>query len=188
MVLKTVKYRQRVLVFDIENRPLSYWYDGQATAEVTAIAASYLGEDTIHCWLLGREELPSILEQFTKLYNLSDMVVGHYIRKHDLPIVNGALMEQKLPLLSPKLAHDTKLDLVKRGGLSMSQEALSAMYELSAPKHHMTQSAWRDANRLTPEGIKKTEKRVKDDVIQSKELYRTLLAHHALKQPKVWRP
>jgi hypothetical protein len=155
----------KVLDFDIENRPLSYWYDGKATAEVTA---EYM------------------LKNFKLAYDTADMVTGHYIRKHDLPIINGALMEYDLPLLGPKWTHDTKLDLPKRDGLSMSQEALGAMYGLEAPKHHMTQNDWREANRLTPEGFEKTRERVVSDVIQHKELYQRL--RPILKPPKLWKP
>jgi len=36
--LPTVRSKQRILDFDIENRPLSYWIPDQPTAEITAIA------------------------------------------------------------------------------------------------------------------------------------------------------
>ncbi len=178
----------KVLDFDIENRPLSYWYDGNCTAEVTAIAWSWIGSDEVECVLLGELSVRQMLEKFLLVYDKADMVTGHYIRRHDLPIINGALMELKMPTLTAKLSHDTKNDLIKRDGLSMSQESLSAMYGLDSAKHHMTQQAWRDANRLTPEGLKLTRKRVKDDVVQHKELYATLKKHNVLKPPRVWRP
>src|SRR5690349_17074327 len=82
----------RVLDFDIENRPLAYWYDGATTAEITAIAACWMDEPrSMRVWLLGPDEPLEMLEGFLFMYNLADMVTGHYIRRHDLPILNGAM-------------------------------------------------------------------------------------------------
>ena len=192
MSLKSkLTYRpMRVLDFDLENRPLSYWWDGNCTAEITAIAWSWEGKDDVACALLNCPyDQIEMLEVFCEAYDQADMVTGHYIRKHDLPIINGALMEYGLQPLGPKLTSDTKLDLIKRDGLSMSQEALSAMYGLTAPKVHMTQQDWRDANRLdSEEGFRKTQERVTGDVIQHKQLRAALIEHGALKAPRLWRP
>lgn len=132
--------------------------------------------------------MEDILKGFLELYEEADIVTGHYIRKHDLPIINGALLEHGLPVLRPKLTSDTKLDLVRFGGIPASQEALGAMLDIAAPKVQMNQSKWRDANRLTRSGVSETEKRVVGDVIQHKALYRELVDKGYLKRPKVWRP
>jgi hypothetical protein len=186
-ITKTTR-QVKVLDWDIENRPLSYWYDGNCTSEITAIAASWVGENHVHCWLLGMDDPITMLEEFRALYDQADIVTGHYIRKHDLPITNGAMMEHGLPMLSPKYTQDTKMDLIKRGGLSMSQEALAAMFRLPAEKVHMTQQMWRDANRLTKEGLELTRERVVGDIIQHKQLREELLKRNLLKAPRLWRP
>jgi len=186
MDIQVKKRKLKVLSFDIENRPLSYWYDGNCTAEVTAIAAGWHHSNKVYCWALGEDDPLTMMEEFLDLYDDADIVTGHYIRKHDLPILNGAAMEMGLIPLKPKLTVDTRLDLTRVGGLAASQEALSAMLELDNPKHHMTQSAWRQANRLEPEGVSLTKKRVISDVLQHKELYGALAPY--LKRPKVWRP
>jgi hypothetical protein len=52
----------RVLDFDIENRPLSYWYDGKSTAEITAIAWWWIGEDpsrSATAWIVAAGRAPS---------------------------------------------------------------------------------------------------------------------------------
>lgn len=188
MRIRQTKRKLKVLDFDIENRPLSYWYDGNPTAEITAIAFSWDGDDYVYSFLLGEHDPVYMLDVFCDMYDQADMVTGHYIRRHDLPIINGALMEYALEPLGPKLTSDTKLDLIKRDGLSMSQEALAAMYGIEAPKVHMTQQDWRDANRLTPEGFEKTRDRVVSDVMQHKQLRAALIEHGALKAPKIWRP
>lgn len=184
-VSKTIA-TQRILDFDIENRPLSYWYDGKATAEITAIACSWLDSDEVEVWLLGEQELPEILNNFVERYNEADIVTGHYIRKHDLPIINAHLFEYGLRPLQSKAASDTKLDLITMGSLSLSQESIAAYYGLPEPKHHMDQAAWRDANRLTKAGLTKTRKRVVDDVIQHKALRQALVAKGVLGPPKIW--
>ena len=142
----------------------------------------------MHCWALGEVDGPTMLREFKRLYDEADGVTGHYIRKHDLPIINGALLEHGLPLLGPKMTCDTLLDLKKRKDISGSQEALAEMYGLPQPKYHMSQSKWREANRLTPEGIAYTKKRVSEDVVQHKALRQKLLEVGALKAPRVWYP
>lgn len=188
MVIRQKTTKLRCLDFDIENRPLSYWFDGNPTAEITSIAFSWDDSDEVHTYLLGEDDPLFMLKKFVEAYEQADLVTGHYIRKHDLPIINGALMEFKKPPLRAQLTHDTKMDLKKRDGLSMSQEALSAMYGLEFPKQHMTQQDWRTANRLTPEGIRETRRRVEGDVRQHKQMYSVLKKHGWLNPPRTWRP
>jgi len=176
----------KVLDFDIENRPLSYWFDGQCTAEITAIAASFGPDEIVRVWLLGQDEPVTILESFRRMYDAADVVTGHYIRKHDLPIINGAMLEYGLPPLGPKMTSDTKLDLVKIKDMSLSQESLGAMYGLSQPKVHMTQDDWRKANRL--QRIDLTRKRVVADVRQHQMLRMTLINQGMLSAPQMWEP
>lgn len=187
--MKTRKVRKLLtLDFDIENRPLSYLGMDFTTADVTAIAASFVGEKKVHVWLLGEDTSEAMLEGFQDLYDRADCVTGHYIRKHDLPIINGARMEFGLRPLGPKLTSDTKMDLLKRGGISASQESLADMLGVPSPKYHMSQAKWRAANRLTPEGIAETRKRVVDDIRQHKQLRLAMAAAGILGAPRTWYP
>lgn len=177
----------RVLDFDIENRPLSYLGSDFTTAEVTAIAWAWTdapGQVTV--FLLGDHDLPEILGQFLQAYQQADMVTGHYITGHDLPMLNGALMECGMPLLQDKLVQDTKTHLVRSKGISLSQESLGAMLRLDHQKVTMNQSKWRAANRLTPEGLAEVRHRVTGDVQQHMDLRRELLARGYLAPPRVW--
>lgn len=192
----------KILDFDIENRPLSYWIPDRPSAEITAIAWSWIGESHVQCALLGTKEdfsrssegidvfacVADILESFVQTYDEADIVTGHYITRHDLPIINGALIEDGLPILKQKLASDTKTDLVKRQDLPATQEALAAYLEIKAPKVQMTQADWRDANRLTATGLARTYKRVVGDVRQHKQMRAELIARGLIRGPKVWRP
>lgn len=178
----------RMLDFDIENRPLAYLGHDYMTAEITAIAAGWSDEKKIYVWALGEVGGRTMLQGFRELYDQARIVTGHYIRKHDLPIINGAMLEHGLPPLSEKMTSDTKLDLVKFQQLSASQENLSEMLGIDAAKFHMNQPRWREANRLTLEGIALTKKRVTDDVRQHRELRRKLIELGALKPARMWRP
>ena len=175
-----------ILDFDIENRPLSYLGMDFTTAEITAIACKWVGEDAHRVWLLGEDDPQRMLEQFRELYVEADLVTGHYIRNHDLPIINGALAEYGLPALPRKMTCDTKNDLVGFKGISKSQENLCAMFEITAPKVQMNQVKWREANRLTRRGLALTEKRVVGDIYQHERLREELLARDLLKQSKPW--
>jgi len=177
-----------ILDFDIENRPLSYLGGDFTTGEITAIAASFVGEEDIYVWLLGEDDPADMLEEFRVLYDSADMVTGHYIRKHDLPVLVGALREYKLPALGPKLAQDTKLDLKQAKHQSQSQESLAAMLDIDAPKVHMTQDDWREANRLTRAGLAKTYERVTGDIVQHKQLREKLVELGHLNPPVLWKP
>lgn len=185
--------RSRILDFDIESRPLGWLGNDFMHQEVTAIASAWIvdGEaKDLRVLLLTRRPGAGarMLREFKKRYDEADMVTGHYIRNFDLPQLNGAMLEHGLDPLSAKLTHDTKNDLVKHAGLSKSQENLGALLGLEAPKVKMNVPMWREANRLTNEGLRLTYQRVAGDVIQHAELRRVLMERKLLGPPKVWRP
>lgn len=178
----------RILDFDIENRPLSYLGSDFTTAEVTAIAWAWTHDPTnVTVYLLGETELSDILSVFCNAYVRADLVTGHYIRGHDLPMVNGALVELGMPVLPNKRVRDTKLDFVRTKGLSLSQESLGAMLRLEHKKVQMNQIRWRAANRLTAEGLALVRERVIGDVQQHMEMLKELDAKGYLGAPRWWR-
>ena len=178
----------RILDFDIENRPLSYLGSDFTTGEVTAISWAWTDRpDDVTVYLLGETDLRSILVAFCRVYEQADMVTGHYITGHDLPMLNGALMEESLPALGDKLVQDTKTDLIRAKGISRSQESLGAMFKLEQPKVQMNQSKWRAANRLTPEGLALVRERVTGDVKQHMAMRVELDRLGYLSPPKLWR-
>jgi hypothetical protein len=196
----------RVLDWDLENRPLNYAGEDFTFSEITAIAWKFIGEPgPIHALCLGPTNLGSMPEGykeqagfvvphrtmllgFVAAYVQADLITGHNIVKHDLRILNGALLEQGLSPLPCKLVCDTYNDLKRKGGVSGSQENLAKMLGIRVRKQGMSQADWREANRLTPEGIDKTRRRVVGDVKQHIALRRELLKRDWLKPPRVWRP
>ncbi len=178
----------RVLDFDIENRPLSYLGSDFTTAEVTAISWAWTDRpEEVTVRLLGETLLPAILREFLTAYDQADIVTGHFIRGHDLPMLNGALMELGMPALSDKLTQDTKIDLMRAKGISKSQESLGAMFKIGHEKVVMNQAKWRAANRLTPEGLEEVRKRVVGDVQQHIEMRQKLIDLGYLGPAVMWR-
>lgn len=178
----------RILDFDIENRPLSYLGSDFTTAEVTAIAWAWTDTPAdVTVYLLGETDLPEILSAFVADYTRADVVTGHYILGHDLPMICGALIELGLPSLPDKLVHDTKVHLITSKGISKSQESLGAMLNIASPKVTMNQAKWRAANRLTPEGLREVRARVVGDVTQHIEMRARLMELGYLTGPKLWR-
>jgi hypothetical protein len=178
----------RVLDFDVEARPL-HWISGDyVSKEITAIAWAWCEAPAdVTCYLLGETDAVTMLRAFLDAYARADMVTGHFIRGYDLPMVNGALTDYQLPTLGDKLSHDTKLDLVRRQGLSGSQENIGAMLGLDHEKVKMDQRKWRSANRLTPDGLLEVRKRVTGDVTQHIEMRQRLLDLGYLSPPVMWK-
>lgn len=189
----------RVLGFDLENRPLAYWYDGQTTSEITAFGWKWIGEDFVQTLLLrpdGRYEYDDGCPwDYTEAHaffrdelEAADVVFGHNIRRHDLPILQAWLLRLELPSLPPILTSDTLKDYPRRKDLSASLENLAAMYGLGGEKFGMSQPMWEDANKLTPAGVALARKRVVSDVLLQETLRERLLGLGLLKSPSVWRP
>ena len=177
----------RILDFDVEARPL-HWISGDyVSKEITAMAWKWIGEDSpAECYLLGVDDPVVMLRAFLAAYDRADLVTGHFIRGYDLPMVNGALTEYQLPALSDKMAQDTKIDLVRKAGLSSSQENLGATLRLDHPKVKMDQASWRSANRLEPAGLLAVKERVIGDVQQHIELRERLLQLGYLGPARMW--
>lgn len=194
-MLRLERNEPLILDFDCECRPLA-WYGGdQVTKQPTAIAWKFIdGFHATEVAYIGASDRSSrvideeieMLEAFREAYEDADIVTGHYIRGFDLPLLQGAMMRLGLPLLGPKLAQDTKNDLVAAQGISKSQENLGAMYELKHPKVGMNTTLWGLGNMLIPEGIAATVERVIGDVEQHVELRREMLVLGHLGAPALY--
>lgn len=184
----------KILDFDTECRPMAFYGGDWVTKEITAIAWSFLGRKKVHCWLLKPSKTWADhlnqrregLEKFLEAYREADIVTGHYIRGFDLPLVNAACIELGLAPLPSKLAHDTKGDLIRMGGISKSQENLAAHFELRHPKVGMNTLKWEMGNSLVAEGRRATKDRVVGDVLQHIEFREELLNRDALQAPSQW--
>lgn len=193
--------KTRLLCFDLENRPLAYWYDGETTSEITAFGWKWSDEKQVHSMLLQADgrfnvswdeghpwENDDAYNWFADQLFRAGIVYGHNIRRHDLPILNAGLIRRSLPTLPPLLTTDTCKDLPRRSGLSYSLENMVAMYGIKGKKFTMSQPAWEAANRLTADGMSLARERVVSDVLLQERLRKRLLELGVLKPPRVWSP
>ncbi len=179
----------RALIFDIENRPLSYWYD-RPTAEVTVVSYKWMGQKGTKVLLQdSTTPLAQVLRFFRTVYDKAEVVIGHNIRRHDLPILHGAYIEQGLPGLAPKLTIDTLRDMTSYKDIPKSLEYLAEMLGAPYEKFHMTQHSWRQANRLEPKGLKLARERCAVDVQVTEWVYKEMLSRGLITKPaRMWKP
>jgi DNA polymerase elongation subunit (family B) len=179
----------RVLDFDTECRPMHY-SEYRAESQITGIAWSWVGDDRVHCEVLQQDlsdERTMIANFVEGVLNHADVVTGHYIRKHDLPLLTDHCIRLGVELPKPVMVQDT-MEIAVVKGLGKSQENLAATFGLSAEKHHMNGASWRVANSLSELGREGTRKRVMADVVQHKQLRAELLDRGLLKPPRRWSP
>ena len=181
-------HKPRILDFDCENRPLSYLGGDFTTPELTGVAWKWIGtRGKPDALCLGEVSFKTMLLGFLAAYVQADIITGHNIRKHDLPLLNAMLLEQGLSPLPPKLVCDTYADLKRRSPGFASQATLSEMLGVKSPKVGMSTVAWRNANRLNG-GVGQTRKRVVGDVVQHIEMRARLLELGWLRAPRLWTP
>lgn len=176
----------RILDFDTESRPLSWLSQDFVTSELTAIGASFGIGEPLHSWALGIHEPEEMLEGFLTMWNMADIVTGHYIIRHDLPRINASLAEYGFEELPAKMVSDTQSHLTKVQGVSKSQQNLAELLGVDSPKVGMSQGQWRRANRL--DAVHLTLRRVEGDVRQHQELRLALIEGGLLGAPRMWSP
>lgn len=178
----------RALVLDIENRPLSYWYD-RPTAEVTVIAYKWYGRKKTHVLMQDPStSVAEILSEFRPVYEEAELVIGHNVREHDLRILDGAFVEQNLPGLPAKWTADSLKDLRRWKDIPKSLEYLADLLGAPYQKFHMTQHSWREANRFEERGLELARKRCAVDVQVTEWVYDEVRRRGLLtKSPRIWR-
>lgn len=191
------RVRGPVVTWDIENRPSAYWYPGATTAEITAIGWKLAGEEPQVMLLRrdgrfvaddGRAFAPRrAYERFRAVLASAGLVVGHNIRRHDLPIFQAGLLRHGLEPLPALLTSDTLRDYPRRKDMSASLENLAKLYGLDGEKKHMSVLDWEQANRLDQGGLELARERVVGDVVLQERLRDHLLSLGLLSGPKVWR-
>ncbi len=189
--MKLSTSKPRILVFDCECRPTAWFGGDYVGRSITAVAWSWLDDDDVDGVVLtrGMRNVAPILKPFMASLRVADIVVGHYIRGFDLPLINGDLERLRWNSLESILSVDTKLDRVSTLGISESLENLVARYELEHEKIPMSEPYWEEHNLWqTPRSCAWVAERVEGDVIATKELYETLASAGRLKAPKLWDP
>jgi hypothetical protein len=84
--------------------------------------------------------------------------------------------------------------MFKKADLPATQEFLLEHLDVKCPlgmpleKFHMTQSKWREANRLSPEGTALTQRRVTSDVHAHSHMLTAMQERGWLRPPSMWLP
>jgi hypothetical protein len=188
-MFKITRRPLRILDFDTECRPMHY-NEWRPESQITAIAWSWIGDDEVQVVSLDQDVQNEslMLLDFLRYYDAADIVTGHYIRKHDLPLLNDHSLRLLAGSLGPKLTQDTQADMAAVKSMGKSQDNLAVTFGMTEEKHHMTGADWRLANELGPEGTELTRLRVTNDVKQHKAIRQELLNMGALSEPKLWIP
>lgn len=182
-----------VVIFDMEARPTA-WIGGDFVGRsMTAFAFSYLDDDEVYSWVLsredGQEQFAGAVIELASAVETASLVVGHWIRGFDLPLLNTDLERVRNAPLRRVMTIDTKSDRSFTQGISQSLENLSSRYELEQEKMAMHEPWWEEFNLWqTPRTVELVRERVVSDVVGTKELYSAMLAAGRLKSPKAWDP
>lgn len=197
-----VAERRRVLCFDLESRPIAFWFGDKTTAQITAFGWKWEDEPEAKAMLLradgrftniGKSRVPLSAEQayerFVRELEAAGLVYGHNVRRFDLPLLQAGLLRLQLEPLPVLLTTDTLRDYPKRKDMSASLASFASMYGLSEKgKLSLTTVDWEQANQLTPEGLELARERVCSDVLLQERLRNKLLSLGLLAAPRVWRP
>jgi hypothetical protein len=179
----------------MECRP-GAWFGGDFVTKIpTAIGWKWIGtRGKIESALLlelpaqnmqVRDALAMMMDRFLEEMLVADVVVGHYIRGFDLPLLNNIQIRLGRSPLPDVMAQDTKLDLAKIHGISKSLENLGSLLSLSHPKVHMSAPDWERAYEGNG-GLDSQRKRVEGDVRLNIVLRKKLLELGFLGAPKAW--
>lgn len=122
------------------------------------------------------------------MYDQADLVTGHYIRKHDLRIVNGLLMRYQQAPLGSKLTIDTKSDWLKKKDVSASLENLLKYYGIPHSKVHLSTADWEEINDGNPRLLPLLRARCVGDVRAQVALFKKMVKLEHLGEPKMWQP
>lgn len=196
----------RKLCFDIETMPVGF-SDWDPEAEIVAICTYWIGEkEKPKYWLVRPENVKQTLREFREEYQQANLVVGQYIRKFDLPTINGAMMMHGLQVLEQMMTSDTKDDWGKKRGVSASLESLLVYYQTmdrmvsvhgKLYKAHLGKAHWRLIYRAlcslrtdawSVAQLNLLRSRCEGDVLATAKVFQKMIKLGHLREPKMWRP
>lgn len=186
-----------VLIFDLEARPTAWIGGDYVGRSVTAYAYCYLDDDAVTCHTLIGDGSPEermanwqlMVSEIAAAVETADLVVGHWVRGFDLPLLNAELERVKGEPLPRVLTIDTKSDRLTGSGLSQSLENLAFRYDTSVQKMDMREPMWEEYNLWqTPRSVKWVRDRVSSDILATRELYVRMDEASRLNGPRAWDP
>jgi hypothetical protein len=179
----------RRLHFDTEAQP-GHWIGGDYVSKLLTAVAWAWDDKPDDVTVLTHFDTPPA-ELALKLgaeLVAADIVTGHYIRGFDLPLINGQLLSAGYGSLPRLMTVDTKLDLVRSHGRSLSQKNLAGQLGVEAPKVDLTLYEWEQFNDRIPGSEYLGVARVIGDVRQHIQMYGQLVEHGWLQGARAWTP
>lgn len=186
-----------VLIFDLEARPTA-WIGGDYVGRtMTAYAYTYLDAgDAVVCKTLRSEGTPEeriswwqdMVIEIAAAVESADLVIGHWVRGFDLPLLNADLERVgRVEPLGRLLTIDTKSDRLVGSGLSQSLENLAFRYDTAVQKMDMREPMWEEYNLWqTERSVEWVRSRVSSDILATRELYTAMNEAGRLNGPKAW--
>lgn len=123
--------------------------------------------------------LAVLLEQISK----ADMVTGHNLERHDLPVINAECMRLGLEPIRSVLVQDT-MRLFRSKGFRKSQENLGVLLQIPEKKLHLGWQAWENA--YAEADWQTIRDRCESDVLMHKQMRVKLLDMGYLRKPRQW--
>lgn len=187
-----------VLIFDLEARPTAWIGGDYVGRSITAFAYCYLDSDEVVCeTLLGGTTTAEariahqqiMVNKVAAAVETADLVIGHWVRGFDLPLLNAELERWRGAPLPRLMTIDTKSDRLVGSGLSQSLENLAFRYDTSVQKMDMREPMWEEYNLWqTDRSIEWVASRVSSDILATRELYVAMDEAGRLNGPKAWDP
>ena len=182
---------KRILDFDTESLAAGFADPEWVPQKITCSAWSWVGEDVVHhriCGIRGffiPEVRAKSLRPLVAAIRQADIVRGHNLARHDLPVLNAECLRLGLGPLPPLQVQDS-IKIVRTKGFKKGQDNLARLLKLEKEKLAMDWQAWEDA--YAEAGWPTVIARCVSDVEQHKQLWDAMSAAGWLKPMTVWRP
>lgn len=140
----------RILDFDMESLAAGFADPAWVPQKITCISWGWVGYEGTNSAISTQMGffIPSIrrtmLEQFLPVYEQADVVAGHNLLRHDLPLLKAECMRLGLPIPGPKLVEDT-IQIRKVKGLKKGLDNLGKLLKTQEEKQDMDWQAWEEA-------------------------------------------
>ena len=141
---------ENILDFDMESMAAGFADPAWVPQKITCISWSWIGYSAVNSVISTQmgffipEIRRTMLEQFMAVYEQADVVTGHNLIRHDLPLLNAECLRLGLPQPSSKKVEDT-IAFRKTKGLKKGLDNLAKLLKTQEEKQDMDYEAWEQA-------------------------------------------
>jgi DNA polymerase elongation subunit (family B) len=183
--------KARILDFDTESLAAGFADPEWVPQKITCAAWSWTDEEHVevrvgnpHTFFTPRARA-RMLKPFVAALLEADIITGHNIIRHDLPVINAECLRLGLGSLPSLMVQDT-IRVAKTKGLKKGQDNIARLLCVPEEKMALDWQAWEDA--YAKKGWPTVADRCMSDVVQHKQLRAAMLDAGWLKDPVSWRP